>query len=150
MQPGDLQGVGKGALEAITKELPSEGINSLGSDRVEVMVKGVDVTTIKEVGTAKLGNMMDVMKVDQIGELDAGKKSEILKSSGANFLKLKPAEGTEATETTTSEIEWPDPEKIVEKPEFESLAKELETEAKSLLDNTVSAQALAALNRMRI
>ena len=81
---------------------------------------------------------------------DAGKKSEILKSSGANFLKLKPAEGTEATETTTSEIEWPDPEKIVEKPEFESLAKELETEAKSLLDNTVSAQALAALNRMRI
>ena len=93
---------------------------------------------------------MDVMKGDQIGQLDSEKKSEILKSTGASFLKLKPAEGSDTTESTTSEVEWPDPEKIVEKPDFEAKAKDLETAAKTLLDSTLSPQALAALSRLKI
>jgi hypothetical protein len=123
--------------------LPSDSINALGADRVEVMVTGVDVEAIKEVATDTLLNMMDTMKVEQIGTMGDDRKSQILESTGANFLSLISGEGVSTTD-------WPDPTLILEKPAFETQAEAIEEAVKAKLESSISESALAALSRLRI
>jgi hypothetical protein len=86
MSANGLISVGEKALAGIAKTLPNEEMRTLGSEKLDAVITGVEIQTITEMTADKLGEMMDVIEADQISRMDEARKSEVLKSVGATLL----------------------------------------------------------------